>query len=77
MLLIKLSFITRINSIGCELPLLGGRGVLYFSEWTHNSKSITHNRLSPLTLFHKIYHQLNVFYRNARYQSMAQVEDPF
>ncbi len=35
MLLIKLPFITRVNSIGCELPLLGGRGVLYFSEWTH------------------------------------------
>ncbi len=33
MLLIKLPFITRINSVGCELPLLGGWGVLYFSEW--------------------------------------------
>ncbi len=36
MLLIKLPFITLINSIGCELPLLGGWGVLYFSEWTYN-----------------------------------------
>ncbi len=38
MQLIKLPFITRINSIGCELPLLGGWGVLYFSEWPQGLK---------------------------------------
>ncbi len=37
MLLIKLPFITHIHSVGCELPLLGGWGVLYFSEWIHYS----------------------------------------
>ncbi len=37
MLLTKWLLITRINSIGCELPLIGGWGVLYFSEWTLNS----------------------------------------
>ncbi len=30
----KHSPITRINSEVCELPLLGGWGVLYFSEQT-------------------------------------------
>ncbi len=40
MLLTKLPFITRINSIGCELPLLGGWGVLCFSEWTLLMKNI-------------------------------------
>ncbi len=44
MVLKKQLFTTCIILAGCDLPLLGGRGVLYFSKLAHhfNLKTINH-----------------------------------
>ncbi len=39
MLFIKQPLITRIKVVGCGLPLLGGRGVLYFLEQTYHFRA--------------------------------------
>jgi alpha-L-rhamnosidase len=38
------------NPVSCDLPLLGGRGVKYFSNWTQESKTQTMKRFSVFIL---------------------------
>lgn len=56
MLLTKHPFVISISSIGCELPLIGGWGVLYFSEWTQIKNYNSHEL--PLIRIAQLYNYL-------------------